>query len=109
MGPEVVRPGHHRQAGPPTPTIDSGPDTIASTTPGRHGRLVGYAKGFFSGKGVAAYVTTANSTRPTATGWTTPAAVGDSEGSWTSASGAIGSPGASTYGTATPASVANAA
>ncbi|WGL53507.1 lamin tail domain-containing protein [Nocardioides sp. BP30] len=68
---------------------------------------VTYVKSAFSGKGVAKTPAAAASSQDLATGWTDET-VGDAEGSWTSASGAIGSPGASTYGTSTPASVRTA-
>ncbi|HWA65850.1 MAG TPA: lamin tail domain-containing protein, partial [Mycobacteriales bacterium] len=88
-------------------TIDSGPDTIGVFN--ATGVLVdslGYANKYFAGKGSAAYVDYGQlASTSTATGWTEPATVGDAEGSWTSANGAVGSPGASTSGTSTPTGV----
>lgn len=95
-----------------THTLDGGPnaayvfdagdtvvDTVAYPAKG--------AAGAFTGKGQAMTATAATSSQSTTAGWAVET-VGDSEGSWTSASGAVGSPGASTYGTSTPASVRTA-
>lgn len=95
-----------------THTLDGGPnaayvfdagdvvvDTVAYPAKG--------AAGAFTGKGQAMTATAATSSQSTTAGWAVET-VGDSEGAWTSASGAVGSPGASTYGTSTPASVRTA-
>jgi Lamin Tail Domain/Esterase-like activity of phytase len=59
---------------------------------------VTYASGFFSGKGVSAWVDAAHlGAEAGTTGWTISTA-GDSEASWTSSNGAVGSPGASSFG-----------
>ncbi|HEY0260364.1 MAG TPA: lamin tail domain-containing protein, partial [Lacisediminihabitans sp.] len=59
---------------------------------------VTYASGFLSGKGASAWVDAAHlGAKADTTGWTISTA-GDSEASWTSAHGAVGSPGASSFG-----------
>jgi len=66
---------------------------------------VSYASGFLSGKGLAAWVDAEHvGAQGDTTGWTI-ATAGDAEGSWTSATGSVGSPGASTLGDRTPADV----
>jgi len=66
---------------------------------------VTYAQGFFPGKGASAWVDAAHlGAKSDTTGWTLSTA-DDGEGSWTSASGSVGSPGASTLGSLTPADV----
>ncbi|MFT4211836.1 MAG: lamin tail domain-containing protein [Microbacterium sp.] len=66
---------------------------------------VSYASGFLSGKGLSAWVDAAHlGAMSGTTGWTV-SAVGDQEDSWTSATGAVGSPGASTFGIHTAAFV----
>jgi len=93
-------------------TIGSGPDTVAVFD--ETGALVdslGYAAkgttpGGFSGKGVSAEVEAGQlGAADISSGWTNPATVGDTDGAWTSASGAVGSPGTSALGTRTPADV----
>ena len=93
-------------------TINGGPDAVAVFDGG--GTLVdslSYAAGFMSAKGVAAWANPghlADVDTATPGAWTSPATAGDAEGSWTSANGAVGSPGASTFGTSTPSDVRNA-
>lgn len=91
-----------------THTLDSGPNAAhVYDASGTEVDSVSYAKGFFPGKGVSAWVDAAHvGAKADTTGWTLSTA-GDSEGSWTSATGSIGSPGASTLGTMTPADVTN--
>lgn len=70
-----------------------------------------YDTGYLAGKGIAAWVNPghlADTDTATAGAWTNPATPADAEGSWTSAGGANGSPGASTQGTSTPGSVRTA-
>lgn len=87
--------------------IDSGPDTVGVfDNTGTLQDSLGYAKGAFSAKGVSAEVQagqTASTTVPT--GWTDPSTVGDADGAWTSAHGAVGSPGTSALGARTAAQV----
>jgi hypothetical protein len=76
--------------GPKTMYLYNSANTLADS--------VSYASGFLSGKGVSAWVDAAHlGAEAGTTGWTISAA-GDSEASWTSANGAIGSPGASSFG-----------
>jgi hypothetical protein len=63
-----------------------------------------YVEGAFSGKGVAKTPVDADSSLSLATGWSEET-VGDAEGSWTSVHGAVGSPGASRFGSGTAGSV----
>ncbi|MFT4307615.1 MAG: lamin tail domain-containing protein [Microbacterium sp.] len=66
---------------------------------------VSYASGFLSGKGLSAWVDAEHlGAMSDTTGWTV-STVGDQEDSWTSAAGAVGSPGASTFGIHTAAFV----
>ncbi|HEX4686936.1 MAG TPA: lamin tail domain-containing protein [Nocardioides sp.] len=66
---------------------------------------VTYASGFFPAKGVSAWVDTAHLGAKSGTlGWTI-STTGDAESSWKSTAGSVGSPGASTHGTLTPADV----
>jgi hypothetical protein len=68
---------------------------------------VSYAAGFESAKGKSAWVDAAHvGAKADTVGWTISTA-GDAEGSWTSAGGSIGSPGASTLGSRTPTDVRN--
>lgn len=80
-------------------TLNSGPATLSlfdSTS--TLADSVSYVSGFFSGKGVSAWVDAAHlGAKSGTTGWTISTA-GDSESSWTSVTGAIGSPGASSFG-----------
>ncbi|WP_223693998.1 lamin tail domain-containing protein [Leifsonia poae] len=87
-------------------TLNKGPMTIRLYDAGNTlVDSVSYASGFQSGKGVAAWVDAAHvGQKADTTGWTI-ATSGDGESSWTSATGAVGSPGASTLGWRTPASV----
>jgi hypothetical protein len=79
--------------GPDTPTVYDGSDAVVDS--------VSYAAGFFSGKGVSAWPDAAALGAKSGTsGWTI-STVGDAEGSCTSASGAVGSPGVTSYGTRT--------
>ncbi|WP_460571522.1 lamin tail domain-containing protein [Humibacter soli] len=79
--------------GPDTPTVYDGTGTVVDS--------VSYAAGFFSGKGVSAWPDAAALGAKSGTaGWNI-STVGDAEGSRTSASGAVGSPGVTSYGTRT--------
>jgi len=91
-----------------THTLNGGPNSIhVYDNTGAEVDSVSYASGFESAKGKAAWVDAAHvGAKADTTGWTI-ATDGDSEGSWTSATGSIGSPGASTLGTETPADVKN--
>lgn len=89
-------------------TLNKGPNGIhVFDADGTEVDSVTYPSGFFPGKGSAAWVDAAHlGTKGDAAagGWTI-ATNSDAEGSWTSATGSIGSPGASTRGTRTPADV----
>lgn len=87
-------------------TLNKGPMTIRLYDNGNTlVDSVAYASGFLSGKGVAAWVDAAHvGQKAGTTGWTI-ATAADAEGSWASATGSIGSPGASTLGGNTPADV----
>lgn len=87
-------------------TLNKGPMTIRLYDAGNTlVDSVSYASGFQSGKGIAASVDAALvGDMAGTTGWTISAA-GDAEGSWVSATGSVGSPGASTLGWRTPANV----
>jgi hypothetical protein len=89
-----------------THTLNGGPNGIhIFNSSGTEVDSVTYAASFESTKGVAAWVDAAHvGAKADTTGWTI-AAANDTESSWTSAGGAIGSPGASTLGTETPADV----
>ena len=84
-------------------TLDKGPDT--PTVFDNTGAIVddvSYAAGFFPGKGVSAYPDAAHlGAEADTTGWTLSTA-GDGEGSWTSASGSVGSPGTTPLATKAP-------
>ncbi len=87
-------------------TLNKGPKTIylydASNT---LADSVSYASGFLSTKGLSAWVDAAHlGAKSGTTGWTVSTA-NDQESSWTSAHAAVGSPGASTFGIRTAASV----
>jgi hypothetical protein len=86
--------------------LNSGPRKISILDgDGAVADSVSYAKNFFGGKGQSAWVDAAHAgAKSDTTGWTISTSA-DSEGSWTSAKGSIGSPGASTLGTSTPTSV----
>lgn len=89
-------------------TVNGGPDRVAIFDGSTLVDSLGYAAGYLSAKGVAAFADAGHlgETDTAASGaWTTPATTSDAEGSWTSAGGAVGSPGASTFGTSTPAGV----
>jgi hypothetical protein len=74
--------------GPDTPTVYDGTGAVVDS--------VSYAAGFFPGKGSSAWVDAAHLGAKAGTaGWTLSSA-GDAEGSWTSATGSIGSPGSTT-------------
>ena len=76
--------------GPKTMYLYNSANTLADS--------VSYASGFLSGKGVSAWVDAAHlGAEAGTTGWTV-STDGDSEASWTSADGAVGSPGASSFG-----------
>ncbi|MFT8636344.1 MAG: lamin tail domain-containing protein [Pseudoclavibacter sp.] len=89
-------------------TLNKGPNGIhVFDAAGTEVDSVTYPSGFFPGKGSAAWVDAAHlgaKGDAAAGGWTI-ATDSDAEGSWTSATGSIGSPGASTRGTRTPADV----
>jgi hypothetical protein len=89
-----------------THTLNSGPNAIhVYDNAGAEVDSVSYANGFESAKGLSAWVDTAHlGAKSDTSGWTISTA-GDAEGSWTSATGSVGSPGASTHGTLTPADV----
>lgn len=89
-----------------THTLDSGPNSVhVYDASGAEVDSVSYAKGFFPGKGSSAWVDAAHvGAKADTTGWTI-SSVGDGEGSWTSATGSVGSPGASTLGSQTPGDV----
>jgi hypothetical protein len=71
--------------GPDTPTVYDNTNAVVDS--------VSYQAGFFSGKGVSAWVDAAHlGAKADTTGWTI-STVGDAQGSWTSASGSVGSPG----------------
>lgn len=80
-------------------TLNKGPKTLAITDgDGNRVDELTYASGFFPGKGASAWVDAAHLGAATdTTGWTI-SSVDDAEESWTSASGSVGSPGASTFG-----------
>ncbi len=87
-------------------TLNKGPKTIRLyDASGSEADSVTYASGFLSGKGLSAWVDAAHlGARSGTAGWTVSTA-GDHEASWTSATGAVGSPGASAFGIHTPAFV----
>ena len=77
--------------GPDTPTVYDGTGAVVDS--------MSYQAGFFPGKGTSAWVDAAHlGAKAGTTGWTLSTA-GDAEGSWASATGSIGSPGTSTFGT----------
>lgn len=95
-----------KQGVTPAVTMNGGPDTIAIGNTTGVAENLSYVAGDLTTKGVAAFVNYGQlASTSLASGWTKTALVGDSEGSWTSASGAVGSPAASTQGSATPAGV----
>ncbi len=95
-----------KQGVTPAVTMNGGPDTIAIGNASGVADTLSYVAGDLSAKGVAAFVNAGQLAATSLTsGWTKTALVGDSEGSWTSVSGAVGSPAASTLGTTTPSSV----
>jgi len=89
-----------------THTLDGGPNgAYVFDASGSVADQVTYASGAFPNKkGEAKYPTTATSAPDLSSGWADETVDG-AQGSWTSANGAVGSPGASTYGTSTPADV----
>ena len=89
-----------------THTLNSGPNSIhVYDSTGTEVDSVSYASGFLSAKGLSAWVDAAHAGAGAGTtGWTV-STVGDPEGSWTSVTGSVGSPAASTLGTRTPADV----
>ncbi len=93
-----------------THTLDKGPNAIhVYDGTGTEVDSVSYASGFESAKGKAGWVDAAHvGAKSDTTGWTI-ATAGDAEGSWTSSKGSIGSPGVSSLGGRTPASVRLAA
>src|SRR5262249_6388382 len=80
-------------------TLNSGPNAIqVFDNTGTVVDSVSYLSGFESAKGLSAWVDAAHLGAKLGTdGWTI-SATGDTEGSWTSAKGSVGSPGASTLG-----------
>lgn len=80
-------------------TLNKGPKTLAiSDGDGNRVDELTYASGFLPGKGASAWVDAAHLGAATdTTGWTI-SSVDDAEESWPSASGSVGSPGASTFG-----------
>jgi len=78
-------------------TLDKGPDTpTVYDAAGATVDSVSYQAGFFPGKGSSAWVDAAHlGAEADTTGWAL-STVGDTEGSWTSATGSVGSPGVTT-------------
>ncbi len=98
-----------KQGVTPAVTMNGGPDTITIGNATGVADTLSYVAGDLSAKGVAAFVNGGQLASTSLTsGWTKTALVGDSEGSWTSVSGSVGSPAASTQGTSTPSSVRTA-
>jgi hypothetical protein len=89
-----------------THTLNSGPNAIhVYDNGGAEVDSVSYPNGFETAKGQSAWVDAAHvGAKADTTGWTISSA-DDGEGSWTSVGGGVGSPGASTLGTMTPADV----
>ncbi|MCW2759693.1 MAG: hypothetical protein JWO46_3439, partial [Nocardioidaceae bacterium] len=89
-----------------THTLNSGPNSVhVYDGTGTEVDSVSYATGFETAKGQSAWVDAAHvGAKADTTGWTISAAA-DTEGSWASAGGSVGSPGASTLGTTTPTDV----
>ncbi|WP_197025916.1 lamin tail domain-containing protein [Nocardioides sp. URHA0020] len=89
-----------------TETLNKGPNAVhLYDGSGAEVDSVSYVSGFFPGKGRSAWVDAAHlGAKATTTGWSI-ATAADAEASWTSATGSIGSPGASTHGTLTPTDV----
>lgn len=78
--------------GADTPTVYDGTGAVVDS--------MTYQAGFFPGKGSSAWVDAAHlGAQADTTGWTL-SSVGDTEGSWTSATGSIGSPGSFTAASA---------